>query len=255
MKKTAVITGAGRGIGFAIAVQLAKEGFQLVLIAASPAEKHKERLDILKKVQADFYYMQADVSREKDRIRCLETAVQKYGRIDVLINNAGVAPKERKDLLEMTEESFDRLISVNTKSVMFLSQLVAKQMLNQKAKEDVRGIIINISSMSATVSSVNRGEYCVSKAGVSMLTKLYADRLAGERIYVYEIRPGIIQTDMTDAVHEKYTRLFKDGGCPIARWGRPEDVAEAVSILCTGRLKYTTGQVIDVDGGFQLQRL
>ena len=227
MKKTAVITGAGRGIGFAIAVQLAKEGFQLVLIAASPAEKHKERLDILKKVQADFYYMQADVSREKDRIRCLE----------------------------MTEESFDRLIAVNTKSVMFLSQLVAKQMLNQKAKEDVRGIIINISSMSATVSSVNRGEYCVSKAGVSMLTKLYADRLAGERIYVYEIRPGIIQTDMTDAVHEKYTRLFKDGGCPIARWGRPEDVAEAVSILCTGRLKYTTGQVIDVDGGFQLQRL
>lgn len=255
MKKTAIVTGAGRGIGFAIAKRLAEAGFQLALVASSPEEKYKDNLEILKAAQADFCYIQADLSQNKDRIRCVETVIGKYGRVDVLVNNAGVAPKERRDLLDMTEESFDRLIAVNTKSVMFLSQLAAKQMLMQDKRDGVRGIIVNISSMSANVTSVNRGEYCVSKAGVSMLTKLYADRLAGDQIYVYEIRPGIIETDMTETVHEKYSKLFREGGCPIARWGKPEDVAEAAEILCSGRLKYTTGQILNVDGGFQIQRL
>lgn len=255
MKKTAIVTGAGRGIGFAIAKRLAEAGFQLALVASSPEEKYKDNLEILKAAQADFCYIQADLSQNEDRIRCVETVIGKYGRMDVLVNNAGVAPKERRDLLDMTEESFDRLIAVNTKSVMFLSQLAAKQMLMQDKRDGVRGIIVNISSMSANVTSVNRGEYCVSKAGVSMLTKLYADRLAGDQIYVYEIRPGIIETDMTETVHEKYSKLFREGGCPIARWGKPEDVADAAEILCSGRLKYTTGQILNVDGGFQIQRL
>ncbi|HJD42663.1 MAG TPA: 3-ketoacyl-ACP reductase [Candidatus Mediterraneibacter quadrami] len=255
MKKTAIVTGAGRGIGFAIAKRLAEAGFQLALVASSPEEKYKDNLEILKAAQADFCYIQADLSKNEDRIRCVETVIGKYGRMDVLVNNAGVAPKERRDLLDMTEESFDRLIAVNTKSVMFLSQLAAKQMLMQDKRDGVRGIIVNISSMSANVTSVNRGEYCVSKAGVSMLTKLYADRLAGDQIYVYEIRPGIIETDMTETVHEKYSKLFREGGCPIARWGKPEDVADAAEILCSGRLKYTTGQILNVDGGFQIQRL
>lgn len=255
MKKTAIVTGAGRGIGFAIAKRLAEAGFQLALVASSPEEKYKDNLEILKAAQADFCYIQADLSQNEDRIRCVETVIGKYGRVDVLVNNAGVAPKERRDLLDMTEESFDRLIAVNTKSVMFLSQLAAKQMLMQDKRDGVRGIIVNISSMSANVTSVNRGEYCVSKAGVSMLTKLYADRLAGDQIYVYEIRPGIIETDMTETVHEKYSKLFREGGCPIARWGKPEDVADAAEILCSGRLKYTTGQILNVDGGFQIQRL
>lgn len=255
MKKTAIVTGAGRGIGFAIAKRLAEAGFQLALVASSPEEKYKDNLEILKAAQADFCYIQADLSQNEDRIRCVETVIGKYGRVDVLVNNAGVAPKERRDLLDMTEESFDRLIAVNTKSVMFLSQLAAKQMLMQDKRDGVRGVIVNISSMSANVTSVNRGEYCVSKAGVSMLTKLYADRLAGDQIYVYEIRPGIIETDMTETVHEKYSKLFREGGCPIARWGKPEDVAEAAEILCSGRLKYTTGQILNVDGGFQIQRL
>ena len=255
MKKTAIVTGAGRGIGFAIAKRLAEVGFQLALVASSPEEKYKDNLETLKAARADFCYIQADLSQNEDRIRCVETVIGKYGRVDVLVNNAGVAPKERRDLLDMTEESFDRLIAVNTKSVMFLSQLAAKQMLMQDKRDGVRGIIVNISSMSANVTSVNRGEYCVSKAGVSMLTKLYADRLAGDQIYVYEIRPGIIETDMTETVHEKYSKLFREGGCPIARWGKPEDVADAAEILCSGRLKYTTGQILNVDGGFQIQRL
>ncbi|HJD45678.1 MAG TPA: 3-ketoacyl-ACP reductase [Candidatus Mediterraneibacter norfolkensis] len=254
MRKTAIITGAGRGIGFAVAKRLAEE-FNLVLAASSPEERYEERFKTLKETGAEFCYVQADISEQTDRVKCIETAVEQYGRIDILVNNAGVAPKERRDLLDMTEESYDRVMDVNTKGVMFLSQLAARQMTGQSAIDGVKGIIVNVSSMSARVSSINRGEYCVSKAGVSMLTRLYADRLAGDQIYVYEVRPGIIETDMTETVHEKYTRLFENGLCPIARWGKPEDVAEAVGILCSGKLRYTTGQVIDVDGGFQIQRL
>ena len=255
MKKTAIVTGAGRGIGFGIAKRLAEEEYRLVLVSRSEENRYAEHLDLLRRSDTDFLYIQADVSEPSDREWCLDLALKKYGRIDVLVNNAGIAPKVRRDLLEMTEESFDTLLRVNTKSVMFFSQIVARQMLRQEPTEGVRGIIVNISSMSAEVSSISRGEYCVSKAGVSMLTKLYADRLAGEQTYVYEVRTGIIETDMTGAVHEKYSRLFEEGLCPISRWGKPEDVAEAVNLLCSGKLKYTTGQSIDVDGGFQIKRL
>ena len=240
MKKTAIVTGAGRGIGFGIAKRLAEEEYRLVLVSRSEENRYAEHLDLLRRSDTDFLYIQADVSEPSDREWCLDLALKKYGRIDVLVNNAGIAPKVRRDLLEMTEESFDTLLRVNTKSVMFFSQIVARQMLRQEPTEGVRGIIVNISSMSAEVSSISRGEYCVSKAGVSMLTKLYADRLAGEQTYVYEVRPGIIETDMTGAVHEKYSRLFEEGLCPISRWGKPEDVAEAVNLLCSGKLKVRT---------------
>ena len=169
----------------------------------------------------------------------------------MLVNNAGVAPKERSDLLQMTEESFDYVVGTNTKGNMFMTQAVARRMIQARTP----GIIVNISSCSAEVSSVNRGEYCVSKAGISMLTRLFADRLAGEGIRVYEVRPGVIQTDMTAAVQEKYNRLIEAGAFPIARWGTPEDVARAVRAFCSDDFAYTTGNYIDVDGGFHIRRL
>ena len=181
--------------------------------------------------------------------------MEAFGRIDVLVNNAGVAPLVRADLLEMSEESFDRVMGINTKGNMFLTQLVAKEMLNQEKLFKKRGTIINISSCSAEVSSTSRGEYCVSKAGVSMLTKLYADRLAGEGILVHEIRPGVIATDMTSKVTEKYNKLIEEGAFPIARWGQAEDIADAVSAFADDHFLYTTGNYIDVDGGFHIKRL
>lgn len=173
----------------------------------------------------------------------------------MLVNNAGVAPKVRADLLEMSEESFDYVVGINTKGNMFLTQLVAKQMIAQEPVDGRKGVIVNVSSCSSVVSSTNRGEYCVSKAGVSMLTTLYADRLAAEGILVNEVRPGVIATDMTSKVQGKYDALIEKGTFPIARWGTPEDVAGAVSLLCSDRLRYTTGNYLDVDGGFHIQRL
>lgn len=253
--KTAIVTGASRGIGFATARRLGRDGMQMVLAAASPQEKHLENLELLTKENITWTYVQADISNHNDREKIVKTAVDVYGTVDVLVNNAGVAPLERRDLLEMTEESFDRVIGINTKGNMFLTQLVAKQMLKQPLVNGIRGMIINISSCSAEVSSVSRGEYCVSKAGVSMLTSLYADRLAKEGILVNELRPGVIATDMTSAVKEKYDRLIEDGLFPIQRWGTPEDVASAVSAFAGGAFPYTTGSYIDIDGGFHIKRL
>ncbi len=255
MQKIAVVTGGSRGIGFGIAKQLVQDGFHVVIMAVSPRERHEERLHLLENYPSGYTYIQGNIADSEDRSRCIGQVIRECGRIDVLVNNAGIAPHKRTDLLDMTEESFDELMRTNTKGTMFLSQLAARQMLLQEPVNGIRGTIINISSMSAVVSSVNRGEYCVSKAGVSMLTRLYADRLAGEKIYVYEVRPGIIATDMTSVVRGKYDSLFEQGICPIARWGKPEDIGNAVSVLCSGKLKYTTGQVIDVDGGFHIQRL
>lgn len=255
MKKTAIITGGSRGIGFGIVRQLAKDGFRVVILARQDAQANAARLQELEAMGAEYLYLQADVSQSADRRRAVEHVVSCYGRIDVLCNNAGVAPMVRRDLLDMEEESFDRLLTINTKSTMFLSQLVAKQMLTQEPVDGMRGVIVNTSSVSAEISSISRGEYCVSKAAVSMLTTLYADRLAPEQIYVYEVRPGIIATDMTQAVKGKYDALFAGGLCPISRWGTPEDVGNAVSVLCSGKLRYSTGIHIDVDGGLHIQRL
>ncbi len=252
MRKTAIVTGGSRGIGYAIVKQLLGEGLNVVVMHAHESAKISENL---RGLQGSFTHIQGDITDPQDRERCIKIAVQTYGRLDILINNAGVAPLERVDLLEMTEESFERVLSVNLKAAMFLTQLAAKQMISQPAQPGSRGTIINIGSISSDTVSLNRGEYCISKAGMSMLTQLFATRLAGEGICVYEVRPGIIETDLTAGVKEKYDALFAQGICPINRWGQPEDVAKAVSLLCSGLLSYSTGDVINVDGGFHIRRL
>ena len=247
MRKTALVTGAAGGIGFATVKRLLAEGIAVV------------GMDILPQMpqtpDGEFTYVRGDLSKAADRARAVETALDAYGRIDILVNVAGVAPRVRADLLEMTEESYDRVMDINTKGTMFLSQAVAKEMLKNPREDGIKGYIVNISSMSAYTSSTSRGEYCISKAGVSMVTKLFADRLADEGILVNEIRPGIIMTGMTATVKEKYDNLIGGGLLPIKRWGKPEDIADAVYVLCSGQLKYVTGQSIDVDGGFHIQRL
>lgn len=255
MKKTAIITGSSRGIGFAIARQLGLDGNRIVMVATGAQEKNQTALDELEALDVECMYVQANIGSHEDRLKIVRETVEKFERIDILVNNAGVAPLVRADLLDMTEESFDRVISVNTKGTMFLTQAVAKQMISQEPVDGRRGIIVNVSSCSAAVSSVSRGEYCISKAGVSMLTTLYADRLAAEGILVHEVRPGVIATDMTSTVTEKYDQLIQDGAFPIARWGKTEDVANVVSAFCSDKFQYTTGNYIDVDGGFHISRL
>lgn len=251
MKKCALITGAAGGIGFAAVKQLISDGFSVVGMDVLPYESVRDRFDPL-----GALYIQGDLACKTDREAALGLAVEKFGGLYALANVAGVAPKVRADILEMTEESYDRVMGINAKGTMFLTQAAAKQMLSQQPDENgYRGFIVNISSMSAYTSSTSRGEYCISKAGVSMITKLFADRLAGEGITVNEIRPGIIATGMTATVKEKYDRLIDGGLLPIKRWGQPEDVAKAIGVLCSGALGYTTGQSIDVDGGFHIQRL
>ena len=255
MKKTAIVTGGGRGIGYAIARQLGEDGYNIVILGRNSKEHYQDGLDALTERGIEYLYVQGTIAEAEDRQRCVDEAVAKYGKIDVLVNNAGVAPDVRSDLLGISEESFDRVIGVNAKGTMFMTQIVANQMLKQEINGAKRGTIVNISSCSAVVSSTNRGEYCVSKAAISMLTKLYADRLAAEEILVHEVRPGVIDTDMTSGVKQKYDALFKSGAFPIKRWGKPEDVAGVVSALCSDKFLYTTGNYIDVDGGFHIQRL
>ncbi len=255
MKKIAIVTGGSRGIGFAIAHRLGLDGFAVVIFATTPENKNRENLNLLEADGIEYHYVQGNIGSTEDRQRLVAEAVSRFGGVHVLVNNAGVAPKVRNDLLEMTEESFDYVVGINTKGTMFLTQAVANQMLKQPMAGKKRGTIVNVSSCSAKVSSASRGEYCVSKAGVSMLTTLYADRLAREEILVHEVRPGVISTDMTAGVHEKYESLIEQGIFPIARWGTPEDVAGAVSAFCGDAFLYTTGNYIDIDGGFHIKRL
>ena len=255
MKKVAIVTGSSRGIGYAIVRRLGRDGFRVVVSATGPQEKYEQVLAGLTADGIEWRYIRCDIADHDSRLHLIEETVRQFGRIDVLVNNAGVAPKVRADLLEMTEESFDCVVGTNTKGNLFLTQAAAKQMLRQEPIGKKRGTIINISSCSAEVSSVSRGEYCVSKAGVSMLTTLFADRLAGEGILVNEIRPGVIATDMTSTVTGTYDKLIADGAFPIARWGTPEDIANAVSVFAGDDFLYTTGSYLDVDGGFHIKRL
>lgn len=255
MKKTAVVTGGSRGIGFAIARQLGEDGFNVVIVDMNKKEDYADNFRQLANKGIDYLYIQGNICDAADREKVVSEAVSKFGGIHVLVNNAGVAPKVRNDLLEMTEESFDRVIGINTKGTMFFTQRIAKQMISQPMEGKKRGTIVNVSSCSAEVSSIGRGEYCISKAGVSMLTTLYADRLAKEGIIVNEVRPGVIATDMTAVVKEKYDKMFADGVFPIARWGQPEDIAGAVSAFCSDKFLYTTGNYVDIDGGFHIKRL
>ncbi|MHC4213146.1 MAG: 3-ketoacyl-ACP reductase [Planctomycetota bacterium] len=262
-RPAAIVTGASRGIGKAIARELAALGYDLLIsyidfdsegkpddTCANQTRQQIERLG------ANCQVLRSDVSSTEDRISLVEFAKSKFGRCDMLVNNAGVAPNKRADILEADVQSYDRVMNINLKGPYFLTQLVANWMVEQKQQFPDRSCrIVSISSLSAYTSSPGRGEYCVSKAGLSMMTKLYADRLAEYDIGVFEIRPGIIATDMTKVVTEKYDKLIAEGLLPTKRWGQPEDVAQAVAAIAQGRLDYSTGQVINVDGGFHLRRL
>lgn len=255
-QKVAIVTGASRGIGNAVAVQLARDGFAVAAVGTSPEERNKENLDKIREAGLPFLYIQGDISSEKAREALVEQVLDRFGRIDVLVNNAGVAPKVRMDILETTEESMEHVLNINLKGTFFLTQRVANLMVGQlRTQQGFMPKIINISSVSAYASSPQRAEYCISKAGIGMITTLFADRLAEYGINVYEVRPGIIHTDMTSVVKEKYDKLIEGGLTPIKRWGQPEDVANAVSVLCSGKLDFSTGEVINVDGGFHIRRL
>ena len=265
MNPVALITGASRGIGRAIARELATLGCDLVINYLSNATAAQQTAEEClsaaraksKSVRAEI--CQADIAAGPDRQRLLDFTRAKFGRLDLLVNNAGVAPEVRADILEATEESFDRLLRIDVKGPYFLTQFVARWMIEQHRSAapavSMPSQIITISSVSAYAASTNRGEYCVAKAALSMLTPLFAARLAEYGILVYEIRPGIIATDMTAPVKEKYDKLIKEGLTPIKRWGTPEDVGKAVAALATGALPFSTGEVINVDGGFHIRRL
>ena len=251
MKKVALVTGAAGGIGYATAEKLMKNGFAVVGMDIVPTDAVGDKFNGWE----DFFYVSGNLASAADREAAVNAVMEKHGRIDVLVNVAGVAPKVRNDILVMTEESYDFVMGINLKGTTFLTQLVANKMLEHEAEDGVRGYIVNVSSCSAYTSSTSRGEYCMSKAGMSMMTKLFADRLAKDGILVNEICPGIIETGMTEKVKEKYDNLIAGGLVPLNRWGTPEDCANALYTLCSGILGYTTGQSIDVDGGMHIQRL
>jgi len=250
--KTAIVTGASRGIGRGISLYLAQRGYRIIAAATREAEDVSDYIAELTSLSPESEYIRCDISQASSRENLISQA-QKLGGFDILVNNAGVAPLVREDLLDMNEESFDRLMNINLKGTFMLSQLAAKSLMERETSEPK--MIINITSISAETASINRGEYCISKAGLSMVTKLFADRLAPHGINVYELRPGIIETDMTAAVKDKYEALIKNGLLPIKRMGNPEDIAKAVYALAEGYFTYTTGSVMNIDGGFTVSRL
>lgn len=256
MKKAVLVTGGSRGIGLGISRCLAAEGCDIVVCGTRPEEQVREAMDELRAFGVDAIYFRADVGDRKARDRLLSGINARFGRLNVLVNNAGVAPQVRTDILEATEESYERVMRINLRGPYFLTQAVAKWMLEQQQEHGhFEGCIVNISSISATVASPNRGEYCISKAGLTMSTQLWAARLGEYGIPVYEVRPGVIKTDMTRAVEAKYDQLISEGLLVESRWGMPEDVGRAVAVLVRGDLPYATGQVLVVDGGLTLQRL
>lgn len=256
MKRIALVTGGSRGIGLGIAEELARSGFDLAINGVRPESAVSDVLRKLEGRGARVIYCQGDLASANDRNGIVQHVRQSFGRLHILVNNAGIAPRERRDILEATEESFDEVMSTNLKGNYFLTQLAANWMIAQKKDDpEFQGCIINVSSISSTVASVNRGEYCISKAGISMATQLFAVRLGEYNIPVYEVRPGVISTDMTSGVKEKYDRLIEQGLCVTKRWGFPEDIGKAVRALAAGDFPYSTGQVIMVDGGLTLSRL
>jgi 3-oxoacyl-[acyl-carrier protein] reductase len=256
MKKVALVTGGSRGIGLGIVKHLANQGFDIALNGLRPEEAVSEVLECIKASGTDVIYCRGNIAIREDRKKILHQVKSHFNRLNILVNNAGIAPRERCDILSATEESFDEVIATNLKGPYFLTQDAANWMIEQKkTDEDFSACIINISSMSATVASVNRGEYCISKAGISMATSLFAVRLGEFDIPVYEVRPGIISTDMTAGVTEKYDKLIREGLCVQKRWGLPDDIGKVVGALAMGSFPYSTGQVILVDGGLTIPRL
>lgn len=253
-RPVAIVTGASRGIGRSVALELASLGFDLIINRAQ--EQPPEVLEEIQALGVRYEFAPGSIAEAAARNSIVELAKTKFGRCDILVNNAGTGPLKRVDILQASEESFDRVLGINLKGPYFLTQLVANWMIEQRQQYPSRPLrIINIGSISSYTSSPSRGEYCVSKAGIAMMTKLYADRLAEYNIGVFEISPGIIETDMTRVVKDKYDRMIAEGLTPIRRWGQPDDIAKAVGAIAEGRLDFSTGTVINVDGGFHLRRL
>jgi NAD(P)-dependent dehydrogenase (short-subunit alcohol dehydrogenase family) len=257
--QTALVTGGLRGIGLGVSKALLADNYSLALCGSRKAEDAGEALAGLKALTGNgqrVVYYTCDIGSSDDRRTLVQSIREDFPHINVLVNNAGVAPKERCDLLDMQEENYDWLMKINLQGPLFLTQQIARWMIDvRKNDADYCGVIVNISSISSTVVSVNRGDYCISKAGVSMATQLWSVRLAEYGIPVYEIRPGIIQTDMTAGVAGKYDKLIAEGLVPEHRWGFPEDIGRCVAMLVRGDLLYSTGQVINVDGGMCIPRL
>ena len=252
----ALITGGARGIGLGIARCLAAEGCRLALNGVRDEAHVGDVLDEFSARGVDVAYCQGDVSRAADREQMIDKIRDRFGRLDVLVNNAGITSPGRKDLLEADEESFDRVVGVNLKGPFFLTQIAAQWMIEQRAANDsFRGVVINVSSVSAEIISTNRGDYCLTKAATGMATKLWAARLAEHNIEVYELQPGVIRSDMTAPVTDKYDRLFAEGLAPQRRWGEPEDVGRAAAMLVRGDLPYATGQVLKIDGGMTIRQM
>ena len=260
MQKTAIVTGGSRGIGRGICLGLAAAGWAVVVNYRGNAGAAQEAASLVEQAGGQALIVQADIGAAEDRERLVAETLARFGRIDLLVNNAGMGPRVRADLLETSEESYDEVMGVNLKGPFFLTQRVARAMIAQSANAAAGGsapspAIVNIGSISAYTASINRGEYCISKAGMGMMTALFADRLAPHGINVYEVRPGIIETDMTSGVKGKYDALIDGGLTPIRRWGQPEDIAAAVLALAEGSFPFSTGEIFNVDGGFHLRRL
>lgn len=255
-RPVALVTGGSRGIGLGIAEELTKVGFNLAINGLRPEADVMPALEKLRRPGTEVIYVRGNVASESDREAIVSQVIDKWGKINVLVNNAGIAPPKRMDILDATPDIYDTVMETNLKGPYFLTQRVARQMVQLKSQDSALSCcIINISSVSATVASVNRGEYCISKSGIAMATRLWAVRLAEYDIPVYEIRPGIIKTDMTAGVQEKYDRLLEEGLCLQKRWGMPSDVGKVAAAMATGYLPYSTGQVVMVDGGMTIPHL
>ncbi len=250
--KAAVVTGATRGIGRGIAQRLLREGWRVLGTGTATEGANASLIEEMRQL-GDFHYAQCRLNDAGERHILVERAFSLFGAVDALINNAGMAPRQRVDMLELTEEAYDELMSVNLKGPFFLTQAFARRWV--EAPQAQPPVAVFITSVSAFAPSTNRAEYCLSKAGLSQAVQLYASRLSGHGICVYEVRPGIIETDMTAAAHSKYDALIGNDLLPIARWGQPGDVASAVWACCSGLLGYSTGEVLHVDGGFHMRRL
>ncbi len=258
-ERTILVTGSSRGIGRGIAIRLADFGYSVAINYAGNHDAADETLKLCRVSRKDpaqkFKIFQADISREDDRKSLLKNVIDCFGDLHGLINNAGLAPKERRDVLDISPDSFDTLMDTNLKGGFFLSQLAARYWLSiPRSDREFRSLLF-ITSVSADTVSLNRGEYCIAKAGLSMVSKLFARRLAADNIGVYEIRPGIIQTDMTEAVKNKYDPLIAEGLVPQCRWGNPDDIGKAVASLVKGDFSFSTGSVIHVDGGLHIPEL
>lgn len=256
-RRVALVTGAGRGIGRGIALALGERGWSVVVNYRANQDAAESVVRAVQEAGGAATAIQADIALADERRRLVEQVFAPNRRLDLLVNNAGMAPRRRVDLLQTDEASYDEVMATNLKGPFFLTQAVAQKMiaLLEAGAYTQKPLIVNIGSISAYTSSINRAEYCLSKAGLAMMTRLFADALAPHGILVYEVRPGIVATDMTEAVAEKYTRLIQDGLTPIRRWGQPEDVGRAVVALAEGWFPFSTGEVINVDGGFHLRRL